>query len=129
MTDATIQARFRFTGRAAHAAVAPHLGRSALDAVELMNVGCSFLREHLPAGARLRYAITDAGGNAPNVVQQNAVVLYAVRAADPRLATALFDRLQDVARGAAMMTDTELSIEIKPDRPAHPTLTPQEHSN
>ena len=60
---------FRFTGRASHAAAAPHLGRSALDAVELMNVGVNYMREHMPSDARIHYALLDAGGIAPNVVQ------------------------------------------------------------
>jgi aminobenzoyl-glutamate utilization protein B len=106
-----IQAHFRFTGRAAHAAASPHLGRSALDAVELMNVGVSFLREHMPVEARIHYAITDTGGSAPNVVQKNAGVLYEVRAPDIEQATPLFERVKDVARGAALMTETELDIE------------------
>ncbi|MBA8815878.1 amidohydrolase, partial [Microbacterium halimionae] len=65
------QVYFRFTGVAAHAGSAPHLGRSALDAVELLNVGANFLREHMPDSARVHYAITDAGGTSPNVVQAN----------------------------------------------------------
>ena len=70
---------FEFTGRAAHAAAAPHLGRSALDAVELMNVGVNYMREHMPSDARIHYAILDAGGIAPNVVQANAKVRYLIR--------------------------------------------------
>ena len=72
---------FSFTGRASHAAAAPHLGRSALDAVELLNVGVNYMREHMPADARIHYAYLDAGGVAPNVVQGHAKVRYAVRAA------------------------------------------------
>lgn len=67
-TLANIQARFAFKGRASHAANAPHLGRSALDAVELMNVGVNYLREHMPPNARVHYAVTDSGGLSPNVV-------------------------------------------------------------
>src|SRR5919108_831150 len=73
---------FTFTGRAAHAAGAPHLGRSALDAVELMNVGVNYMREHMPDSARVHYALLDAGGIAPNVVQARAKVRYLVRAAN-----------------------------------------------
>jgi len=109
---AVIQASFRYRGRAAHAAASPHLGRSALDAVELMNVGVNFLREHMPVEARIHYAITDTGGSAPNVVQSQADVLYVVRAPDIAQAAPLFDRVKDVARGAALMTETELSVEI-----------------
>src|SRR5256714_4455260 len=73
---------FTFTGRASHAAAAPHLGRSALDAVELMNVGVNYMREHMPDGARVHYAMLDGGGVAPNVVQARAKVRYLIRAAD-----------------------------------------------
>lgn len=73
---------FTFHGRAAHAAAAPHLGRSALDAVELMNVGVNYMREHMPSDARVHYALLDAGGIAPNVVQARAKVRYLIRASD-----------------------------------------------
>src|SRR5690606_37992649 len=79
---ANVRMVFEFTGRAAHAAVAPHLGRSALDAVELMNVGANYMREHMPSDARIHYALLDAGGAAPNVVQAYAKVIYAIRARD-----------------------------------------------
>ncbi|MCP6391228.1 amidohydrolase, partial [Klebsiella pneumoniae] len=71
-TLANIQAAFRFKGVAAHAANSPHLGRSALDAVTLMNTGTNFLREHIVQEARLHYAVTNAGGVSPNVVQADA---------------------------------------------------------
>lgn len=67
-----------FKGRTAHAAAAPHLGRSALDAVELTNVGANYLREHVPDGSRIHYQITN-GGLAPNVVPEDASVLYFLR--------------------------------------------------
>jgi len=60
---------FTFHGRASHAAASPHLGRSALDAVELMNVGVNYMREHMPSDARIHYALLETGGIAPNVVQ------------------------------------------------------------
>ncbi len=66
---ANTRADFVFTGRTAHAAAVPHLGRSALDAVELMSVGVNYMREHMPSDARVHYAYLDAGGIAPNVVQ------------------------------------------------------------
>lgn len=110
---ARIQARFRFTGRAAHAAASPHLGRSALDAVELMNVGVQFLHKHLGAGARIAYAITDTGGSAPNVVQPNAEVLYVVHAPDLEQARPLFERVKDMAHGAALMTETAVAVEVE----------------
>ena len=109
-TLANIQARFVFKGRAAHAANSPHLGRSALDAVELMNVGVNYLREHMPPSARVHYAVTDSGGLSPNVVQARAEVLYLVRAARNHEATELYQRVQDVARGAALMTGCEMEV-------------------
>lgn len=107
---AVIQAAFRFTGKAAHAAAAPHLGRSALDAVELFNVGVNYLREHMPDQARVHYAVTDSGGLAPNVVQARAEVLYYVRAPDIHETKELFQRVRKVAEGAAMMTETTVEV-------------------
>lgn len=109
-TLANIQAAFRFKGIAAHAAVAPHLGRSALDAVTLMNTGANFLREHIISEARLHYAVTDSGGHSPNVVQANAEVLYLVRAPRIDQAQAIYERLVNIGKGAALMTDTRLEV-------------------
>ncbi|WP_299256695.1 amidohydrolase [uncultured Kushneria sp.] len=109
-TLANIQAYFRFHGTAAHAANSPHLGRSALDAVELMNVGANYLREHVPDQARLHYAMTDSGGASPNVVQSSAEVLYLVRAPTMSETEEIYARLQDVARGAALMTGTSVEV-------------------
>ncbi|WP_445621023.1 amidohydrolase [Kushneria sp. Sum13] len=109
-TLANIQAYFRFHGTAAHAANSPHLGRSALDAVELMNIGANYLREHVPEQARLHYAITDSGGSSPNVVQDSAEVLYLVRAPAMPETEEIYSRLQDVARGAALMTGTSVEV-------------------
>lgn len=107
---ANIQAYFRFRGVAAHAANSPHLGRSALDAVELMNVGVNYLREHMVPDARVHYAVTNSGGISPNVVQARAEVLYLVRAPVNAQAAELYERVQNVARGAALMTGCELDI-------------------
>jgi len=109
---ANFQVYWRFTGRASHAAGAPHLGRSALDAVELMNIGVNFLREHMPANARVHYSITDAGGVSPNVVQPRAEVLYLIRAPEVGQARALFARVRKIAEGAALMTETVADVEI-----------------
>jgi aminobenzoyl-glutamate utilization protein B len=106
---ACVETEFTFLGIAAHASVAPHLGRSALDAVELMNVGANYLREHMPPGARVHYAVTDAGGVAPNVVQARATVRYLVRAATLDAMWSLLHRVLDVARGAALMSGTTMS--------------------
>ena len=105
---ANTRADFVFTGRASHAAAAPHLGRSALDAVELMNVGVNYMREHMPSDARVHYAYLDAGGSAPNVVQSRAKVRYSIRALHSAEMLALVERVKDVARGAALMTGTDI---------------------
>ncbi len=107
---AVLEYFYRFKGVASHASNAAHLGRSALDAVELMNVGVNFLREHMPQDCRVHYAITDAGGKAANVVQAKAEVLYLIRAPEMRQALDLAARVDKVARGAAMMTETEVEI-------------------
>jgi len=103
---------FTFTGRASHAAAAPHLGRSALDAVELMNVGVNYMREHMPSDARIHYAMLDAGGIAPNVVQARAKVRYSVRARDLAGMNELLARVRKVAQGAALMTETSVEAQI-----------------
>lgn len=103
---------FTFTGRPAHAAAAPHLGRSALDAVELMNVGVNYMREHMPSDARVHYAYLNAGGIAPNVVQPNAVVRYLVRALDLATMKSLVARVMKIAEGAALMTETAMRHQI-----------------
>jgi aminobenzoyl-glutamate utilization protein B len=103
---------FAFKGRAAHAAAAPHLGRSALDAVELMNVGVNYLREHVPSDARIHYAMLDGGGIAPNVVQASAKVRYAIRARTLAGVRSLVARVRKIADGAALMTETTVDSKI-----------------
>ena len=93
---------------ASHAAGAPEKGRSALDAVELMNIGVQFLREHTSDKARIHYAFTDVGGVSPNVVQPRASVLYMVRSNHVAEAVELQERVDRIARGAALMTDTRM---------------------
>jgi len=105
-TNSCIQTQFTFYGVASHAAGDPERGRSALDAVELMNVGVQFLREHMSDKARIHYAITDAGGRSPNVVQPKAAVLYMVRSDHVAEAVELQKRVDDIAQGAALMTGT-----------------------
>lgn len=109
---ANYQVFFRFKGVASHAANSPHLGRSALDAVELMNVGVNYLREHVIQEARIHYAVTNTGGISPNVVQSNAEILYLVRAPLVSQVDSIFQRVCKIAEGAALMTETELSIEF-----------------
>ena len=113
MSLANMRIEFAFTGRAAHAAAAPHLGRSALDAVELMNVGVNYMREHMPSDARIHYAMLDAGGIAPNVVQAKATVLYAIRARELPEMWPLVERVKKIAQGAALMTETSVEIRVR----------------
>ncbi|TWT24811.1 M20 family metallopeptidase [Planomicrobium sp. CPCC 101110] len=109
-TLANYQVYFRFKGITSHAANSPHLGRSALDAVELMNVGVNYLREHVPADARMHYAVTNTGGYSPNVVQADAEVLYLIRAPKVEQVDEIYKRVCKVAEGAALMTETQLTI-------------------
>ena len=111
-TLASIGVTYRFDGVSAHAAVSPHLGRSALDAVELMNVGCNYLREHIVPEARIHYAITDSGGSMPNVVQAHAEVCYSIRAPHSGVLADIYRRVEDIAKGAALMTGT--AVESRP---------------
>ncbi|MDR0879678.1 MAG: amidohydrolase [Clostridioides sp.] len=103
---------YKFKGIASHAAAAPELGRSALDAVELMNVGVNFLREHIIDSARIHYAITDAGGKSPNVVQPTGEVSYLIRAPKNPQVDEIYKRVNKIAEGAALMTETELTIDF-----------------
>lgn len=107
-SNSCIQIQYKFTGIASHAAGAPEKGRSALDAVELMNIGVQFLREHMSDRARIHYAITDAGGLSPNVVQPRASVLYMIRSNHVAEAVELKARVDRIAQGAALMTDTSV---------------------
>ena len=103
---------FTFTGRSSHAAATPHLGRSALDAVELMSVGVNYLREHMVQDARIHYAYLDAGGRAPNVVQSKATVRYSIRALKLPEMLSLVERVKKVAEGAALMTETSVEPKV-----------------
>jgi aminobenzoyl-glutamate utilization protein B len=109
---ANTRADFIFTGRTSHAAASPHLGRSALDAVELMNVGVNYMREHMPSDARVHYALLDTGGIAPNVVQAHARVRYSIRARDLPGMNELVERVHKIAQGAALMTETRMEMRI-----------------
>ena len=106
---ASIQVAYTFSGIAAHAAGNPWTGRSALDAAELMNVGVQFLREHMQPKESVHYSFADAGGLSPNVVQPTAKVIYMVRGETVRTAKALLKRVDNIARGAALMTDTTVT--------------------
>ncbi|MGH6779577.1 MAG: M20 family metallopeptidase [Bradyrhizobium sp.] len=109
---ANTRADFIFTGRTAHAAASPHLGRSALDAVELMNVGVNYMREHMPSDARVHYALLDTGGIAPNVVQAHARVRYSIRARDLPGMSELVERVHKISQGAALMTETKVEMRV-----------------
>ena len=100
----------QFTGTSAHASTCPHQGRSALDALELLNIACNFLREHMVPDARIHYAITDTGGVAPNIIPAHAAGLYEARAPQLAQAEELRDRIVRAAQGAALMTDTEVKV-------------------
>ena len=106
---ASIQVEYSFTGIAAHAAGNPQHGRSALDAAELMNVGVQFLREHMEPKCSVHYSFADAGGLSPNVVQPTAKLIYMVRGENVRKAKALLKRVDNIARGAALMTETQMT--------------------
>ncbi len=106
---ANCQILYKFDGISSHAGTQPHLGRSALDALELMNVGVNFLREHMPQTARIHYAITNTGGFSPNVVQSHAEVLYLIRSANLSELEELKERVNDIADGAALMTGTKVT--------------------
>ncbi|WP_160000002.1 amidohydrolase [Roseomonas sp. 18066] len=109
---ACMEVDFSFVGRSSHAAAAPHLGRSALDAVELMNVGVNYMREHMPSHARIHYALQDAGGIAPNVVQGRARVRYLVRSLTMAEVLALLERVKKIAQGASLMTETQVTHRV-----------------
>jgi len=102
---------FKFKGIPAHAAAAPEMGRSALDAVELMSVGVNYLREHIIQEARVHYAYLNAGGTAPNVVQSEAEVRYLIRAPRLQQVASIYDRIVDIAKGAALMTGTQMQLQ------------------
>lgn len=106
-----VSVKFNFEGAAAHAAGAPWRGRSALDAVELMNIGWNFRREHLELTQRSHYVISD-GGDQPNVVPSKASVWYYFRERTYPAIKALFEKGIKTAEGAALMTDTKFTYEI-----------------
>ncbi len=103
--------RFKFTGTASHAGGSPERGRSALDAVELMNVGVNYLREHVPEKVRMHYTITD-GGRVPNIVPETAEVWYFLRAPSMELLDEIFGRVRKIAEGAALMTETKVETRL-----------------
>ncbi|MDA0284832.1 MAG: amidohydrolase [Planctomycetota bacterium] len=113
-SKAVVSAKFTFDGVSAHAAGNPEKGRSALDAVELMNIGSNFMREHTKEDARIHYVITDGGG-APNVVPPKATAWYFVRADTHEDVEYYFNWVRDIAEGAAKMTRTKLKVHVDTD--------------
>lgn len=109
-SQANIVFFLRFKGISAHAAGSPHLGRSALDAAELTNVGVNYLREHILDTDRVHYAYLNVGGKAPNVVQSEAVLKYFVRSRNNEEVKDLYRRVINCAKGAALMTETEVEV-------------------
>lgn len=102
---------YEFAGRSAHASVCPELGRSALDACELLNVGVNYLREHVPTDVRMHYGYLNAG-SAPNVVSPSAAIWYFLRAGSRTTADEVLVRVDDAAKGAALMSGTRLERRI-----------------
>lgn len=111
-TQGNIKTDFTFHGLSSHAAAAPDKGRSALEGVELMDVGVAFLRQHMPDGSRIHSIITKGGG-APNVVPDYAQSTYYVRNVDLDIVRSLQDRVQKAALGAAIATETKVDWEIR----------------
>jgi len=103
--------KFHFYGKTSHAASSPEQGRSALDAVELMNIGVNFLREHVIEKARIHYVI-ETGGGQPNVVPDYARSWYYIRAPERDQLDPIYERILKIAEGAAIMTETELKVEF-----------------
>ena len=113
-SKAMVSAKFTFKGTPSHASVSPESGRSALDAVELMNVAANYMREHLKEDSRMHYVIVDGGGQ-PNVVPPSSTVWYFVRANSHQDVEFNFRWLEDIAKGAALMTRTTMSVQIDTD--------------
>jgi aminobenzoyl-glutamate utilization protein B len=103
--------KFHFRGKTSHAASNPEQGRSALDAVELMNIGVNYMREHVIEKARIHYVI-EKGGGQPNVVPDYARTWYYVRAPERDQVDHIYQWILDIAKGAALMTGTSLEVDF-----------------
>jgi aminobenzoyl-glutamate utilization protein B len=103
--------RFHFYGKASHAAASPEAGRSALDAVELMNIGVNYMREHIIQDARIHYTI-EKGGDQPNIVPPYARSWYYIRAPEREQVEEIYNWILDIAKGAALMTQTQHKVEL-----------------
>ena len=113
-SKALAEMHFEFRGIAAHASSAPYLGRSALHGVELMDAGVNFLREQLKEDARIHYVISKGGGQ-PNVIPPDAESWYFIRANKHQDVVDIFDWVSEIAKGAAMMTRTQVAIRVDAD--------------
>jgi len=110
-TNALNSVKFHFYGKAAHAGAFPADGRSASDAVELMNVGVNYMREHILQEARIHYVIEEAG-HAPNVIPPYARSWYYVRAPERDQVDQIYKWLLDIAKGADLMAQTTHKVEF-----------------
>lgn len=119
-TKANVSVKFRFAGLPAHASVSPHEGRSALDAVELMNVGVNYMREHIKEDARIHYVVTNGGGQ-PNVVPPQTEVWYYVRANKHADVEAYYEWVKEIAESGARMSRTKLTA-VQVDADMHEVL-------
>jgi aminobenzoyl-glutamate utilization protein B len=113
-SKAAVSVKFTFSGIPAHASSSPDRGRSALDAVELMNIGVNYMREHVKEDARLHYVVTDGGGQ-PNVVPPRAQAWYYIRANKYEDVERYYDWVKDIAEAAAKMTRTKIQVQIETD--------------
>ena len=109
---ANVNINVKFHGIGAHAGATPHLGRSALDAVELTNVGVNYLREHIVPGARVHYSYLNAGGKNPNVVQPEAEASYIIRAPKMSQVEDILERVKKIIQGASLMTETTFDYQV-----------------
>lgn len=110
-SNAVNSVKYEFHGRTAHAAGSPEQGRSSLDAVELMNIGVNYLREHVIQEARIHYVIEEGGGQ-PNVVPDYARSWYYIRAPERDQVDDIQRRINKIAEGAALMTETDLKVKL-----------------
>ena len=110
-SNAMNSVKFHFHGKTAHAAGSPEQGRSSLDAVELMNIGVNYMREHVVEKARIHYVIEEGGGQ-PNVVPDYARTWYYIRAPERDQVDHIHDWILRIAEGAALMTGTDLKVEF-----------------
>jgi len=110
-SNAMNSVKFHFHGRTSHAASSPEQGRSSLDAVELMNIGVNYMREHVIEKARIHYVIEEGGGQ-PNVVPDYARTWYYIRAPERDQVDRIYEWILRIAEGATLMTDTTLKIEF-----------------